>query len=271
MANRFDTRRLWMQFAGPHRVRKGAGTRRPGRQAPRQPVRSRPAVGCLAENACQPRAGVRDWRLHSSDKTFDALIFGYYEGGRLIYAARTRNGFTPVVREQLFKKFRGLEIKDCPVFRGSSSRQRAVDGVRADGVEDEDCAGLSRPWSLSSSSWSGRGQFTCGTPRSLRCATTSWHAKLGGSSQEAGATEGQQQPVPGGATQCSSRILQASPPAGLYWKRSLPANAHGRNGSGTMRAEESVRRARALSDRSTLEGLTQFLTQFGFAGSSTSP
>jgi DNA ligase D-like protein (predicted ligase) len=47
-------------------------------------------------------------------KTFDALIFGYYEGDRLIYAARTRNGFTPVVREQLFKKFRGLEIKECP-------------------------------------------------------------------------------------------------------------------------------------------------------------
>ena len=47
-------------------------------------------------------------------KTFDALIFGYYEGDRLIYAARTRNGFTPAVREQLFKRFRGLEIKDCP-------------------------------------------------------------------------------------------------------------------------------------------------------------
>ena len=47
-------------------------------------------------------------------KTFDALIFGYYEGDRLIYAARTRNGFTPIVREQLFKKFRGLEIRDCP-------------------------------------------------------------------------------------------------------------------------------------------------------------
>jgi hypothetical protein len=31
-------------------------------------------------------------------KTFDALIFGYYEGDRLIYAARTRNGFTPAVR-----------------------------------------------------------------------------------------------------------------------------------------------------------------------------
>jgi len=47
-------------------------------------------------------------------KTFDALISGYYEGDRLMYAARTRNGFTPVVRQQLFKKFRGLERKDCP-------------------------------------------------------------------------------------------------------------------------------------------------------------
>jgi bifunctional non-homologous end joining protein LigD len=47
-------------------------------------------------------------------RTFDALVFGYYEGDRLIYAARTRNGFTPAVREQLFKKFRGLEVVDCP-------------------------------------------------------------------------------------------------------------------------------------------------------------
>ena len=47
-------------------------------------------------------------------KTFDALIFGYYEGDRLIYAARTRNGFTPVVRAQLMKKFRAVETKECP-------------------------------------------------------------------------------------------------------------------------------------------------------------
>src|SRR3954465_11819156 len=47
-------------------------------------------------------------------KTFDALVFGYYESDRLIYAARTRNGVTPAVREQLFKKFHGLAIKDCP-------------------------------------------------------------------------------------------------------------------------------------------------------------
>ena len=47
-------------------------------------------------------------------RTFDALIFGYYEGDRLIYAARTRNGFTRAVRQQLSKKFRPLEIAECP-------------------------------------------------------------------------------------------------------------------------------------------------------------
>jgi DNA ligase D-like protein (predicted ligase) len=47
-------------------------------------------------------------------KTFDALVAGYYDGARLIYACRTRNGFTPAMREQLFRKLRGLEIRDCP-------------------------------------------------------------------------------------------------------------------------------------------------------------
>ena len=35
---------------------------------------------------------------------FDALVFGYYNGDRLMYAGRTRNGFTPIVRQQVFKK-----------------------------------------------------------------------------------------------------------------------------------------------------------------------
>jgi bifunctional non-homologous end joining protein LigD len=45
---------------------------------------------------------------------FDALIFGYWEGDRLMYAARTRSGFTPAVREQLHQRFRGLETPECP-------------------------------------------------------------------------------------------------------------------------------------------------------------
>src|SRR3954467_14121092 len=47
-------------------------------------------------------------------KMFDALIFGYYEGDKLVYVARTRNGFTPASRAQLFRRFKALEIDECP-------------------------------------------------------------------------------------------------------------------------------------------------------------
>ena len=47
-------------------------------------------------------------------RTFDALVFGYYDGTRLIHVARTRNGFTPASRADLFKKCRALEIPECP-------------------------------------------------------------------------------------------------------------------------------------------------------------
>ena len=32
-----------------------------------------------------------------SPKNFDALVIGYYEDNKLLYAARTRNGFTPLL------------------------------------------------------------------------------------------------------------------------------------------------------------------------------
>src|SRR5262245_42212159 len=46
-------------------------------------------------------------------KTFDALIFGYYEGHRQIYVAGTRHGFTPPAPAQVFRKFKGLAINEC--------------------------------------------------------------------------------------------------------------------------------------------------------------
>ena len=49
-----------------------------------------------------------------SASSFDALIFGHYEGDRLIYAARTRNGFTPRSRLQLMERLRKLETPACP-------------------------------------------------------------------------------------------------------------------------------------------------------------
>ena len=49
-----------------------------------------------------------------SDKNFDALVIGFYEDGKLMYASRTRNGFTPASRAELFKKLKPLEIAGCP-------------------------------------------------------------------------------------------------------------------------------------------------------------
>jgi DNA ligase D-like protein (predicted ligase) len=49
-----------------------------------------------------------------SDRNFDALVIGYYKEGKLLYAARTRNGFTPALRAQLFKRLRPFEVTDCP-------------------------------------------------------------------------------------------------------------------------------------------------------------
>jgi bifunctional non-homologous end joining protein LigD len=45
---------------------------------------------------------------------FDAVIFGYYDGRRLVYAGRTRNGFTPASRDQLSRRFRSLTVNACP-------------------------------------------------------------------------------------------------------------------------------------------------------------
>ena len=46
--------------------------------------------------------------------TFDAVVFGYYDHGHLIYAGRTRNGFTPKLRAELLKRFKPLESRECP-------------------------------------------------------------------------------------------------------------------------------------------------------------
>jgi ATP-dependent DNA ligase len=64
--------------------------------------------------------------------TFDALIFRYYGGARLLYAGRTRSGFTPAVREALIRWFRGLEISGCPFSNLPEARSgRWAEGLTA--------------------------------------------------------------------------------------------------------------------------------------------
>jgi DNA ligase D-like protein (predicted ligase) len=45
---------------------------------------------------------------------FDALIVGYYRDGELYYVSKVRNGFVPLVRREVYRKFKGLEIDTCP-------------------------------------------------------------------------------------------------------------------------------------------------------------
>ena len=52
--------------------------------------------------------------VRPSPKNFDALVIGYYDGTKLIYAAPTRNGFTPASRVQLYKRLKPLELDECP-------------------------------------------------------------------------------------------------------------------------------------------------------------
>jgi ATP-dependent DNA ligase len=44
----------------------------------------------------------------------DAVIVGYYDDDKLIYAAKVRNGFVPRFRREVWQKLKGLETAACP-------------------------------------------------------------------------------------------------------------------------------------------------------------
>ena len=45
---------------------------------------------------------------------FDALIVGYYEGSKLYYVGKVRNGFVPRLRQQVYRRLKGLDMETCP-------------------------------------------------------------------------------------------------------------------------------------------------------------
>src|SRR5262245_41467572 len=56
---------------------------------------------------------------------FESLIVGYYEGDKLIYVAKVRNGFVPQVRRDVARRFKGLEISVCP-FANLPEKKRTM-------------------------------------------------------------------------------------------------------------------------------------------------
>jgi hypothetical protein len=81
-------------------------------------VRDRQAIRRLGEVQGQQSAGVRDWRIFPR-QPLDALIVGYYEGDKLIFVSKVRNGFAPgfVVRCGLGWKTSRQIIARSPIFR----------------------------------------------------------------------------------------------------------------------------------------------------------
>jgi DNA ligase D-like protein (predicted ligase) len=54
---------------------------------------------------------------------FDSLIVGYYDGEKLMYVARTRNGFVPASRRQVFSKLKHLVTPNCPFVNLPETRR----------------------------------------------------------------------------------------------------------------------------------------------------
>jgi len=104
----------------------------------------------------------------SASKTFDALVFGYYEGKKLMCAGSTRVGLTPGSRADLYRRFRSLEICECP-FANVPEQRAGRWGVGLTAVKMTTCHWM-KPVLV------GQFEFVEWTPdapsaaRSLRCA-----------------------------------------------------------------------------------------------------
>jgi bifunctional non-homologous end joining protein LigD len=71
-----------------------------------------------------------------SPKSFDAVLVGYFEGSKLMFAARVRNGFVPALRATVFRKFKGLETRKCPFANlPESEKGRWGEGLTAADME----------------------------------------------------------------------------------------------------------------------------------------
>jgi bifunctional non-homologous end joining protein LigD len=98
---------------------------------------------------------------------FDAIIFGYYEEGRLLYVGRTRNGFTPMLRQQLNQRLQELQISDCP-FANLPELKSGRWGLGLTAEKMKDCRWVRPELVGEFDMWSGRRTTTFGTHDLLR-------------------------------------------------------------------------------------------------------
>ena len=60
---------------------------------------------------------------YTPDNPLDALIVGYYESDKLIFASKVRNGFVPRLRREVWSKLKDLETSQCSFFNLPEKRR----------------------------------------------------------------------------------------------------------------------------------------------------
>ena len=51
---------------------------------------------------------------YTPDNPLDALVVGYYEGDKLMFASKVRNGFVPRLRREVWARLKHLQTDTCP-------------------------------------------------------------------------------------------------------------------------------------------------------------
>ncbi len=84
-------------------------------------------IGKRKDSHYQPGKRSGAWikyRAISPDHTaLDSLIVGHYDGDKLMYVARTRNGFVPAFRREVFSKLKHLVTPACPFVNLPETRR----------------------------------------------------------------------------------------------------------------------------------------------------
>ncbi|HEX4667594.1 MAG TPA: non-homologous end-joining DNA ligase [Chthoniobacterales bacterium] len=117
-------------------------------------VRSAGLEGVIAKKRDSPyRAGTRvtSWLKFKLNKTqefviggykpdgrsFQSILPGYYDGRKLIFCGKVRQGFNPTVRARLLKEMRPLLTRKCPFANLPTSRKSHFgEGINADEMSE---------------------------------------------------------------------------------------------------------------------------------------
>jgi bifunctional non-homologous end joining protein LigD len=66
---------------------------------------------------------------------FDSLIVGYYDGPKLLFVGKVRNGFVPHVRREVYQRIKPMESDTCP-FGNLPEKRRTVWALTAEEMKN---------------------------------------------------------------------------------------------------------------------------------------